>query len=540
MPTIFVKAFNGLKPISDPTLVDQGTATTANNVKLTSGAIEPLKGSTVLKPLTKSNPQTIFRYGSSANETEFWLEFTKRTSVMRSPIVNNQFGMLYWSDGDAVRYAPNSLIVSGSSYPGASYILGVPAPQNKIAVAGTAPASVTTSETRTYVYTYVTEFGEEGPPSTASDVATIDSSQPVELTNLSVAPSGDYSVTLKRIYRSSTVGSAASFQFLAEIPVAQTTFTDTTSQAALGEILPSEDWVAPPATLRGLKMMANNVSLGFLENTLYLSEPNLPHAWPHQVAVDHKIVGVGTFGQAAVVLTESYPYVVTAVDPAAATSEKLALPQACVSEDSIVDTGNSVIYASPDGLVQIGSGGIDIVTKNLFTKEKWQEYNPTSIRATIYENRYMAFFTKADGTRGILVFDFSGQGATLTTADINLTVPVTATYHDAKTDTLYMAQGGNIVRYDAGSPINYQWRSKSFRMPYSLNFGFGQVISGTYPMTMKIYADGVLKQTKTVTSGEAFRLPSGFRALDWSFEVSGAGRVTQVCISTSIEELKQV
>ncbi|MDV7400528.1 hypothetical protein RZS08_54435, partial [Arthrospira platensis SPKY1] len=105
----------------------QGTATVANNVKLTSGAIEPLKGPSALMSLTKTAPQTIFRYGDSANETEYWLEFIKRTSVMRSPIVNNQYGMLYWSDGDEVRYAPNSLIISGSSYPGGSYILGVPA-----------------------------------------------------------------------------------------------------------------------------------------------------------------------------------------------------------------------------------------------------------------------------------------------------------------------------------------------------------------------------------------------------------------------------
>jgi hypothetical protein len=540
MPTIVVKAFNGLKPISDPTLVDQGTATTANNVKLTSGAIEPLKGSTVLKPLTKTNPQTIFRYGDSANETEFWLEFLNRTSVMRSPIANNQFGLLYWSDGVDVRYAPNSLIVSGSTYPGGSYKLGVPAPANKALVAGSPPASAATSETRTYVYTYVTAYGEEGPPSAPSDVATLDPAQPVQLSNMSSAPSGDYNITLKRIYRSSTVGIAASFQFLAEIPVAQLTFTDTSPQSNLGELLPSEDWVPPPANLRGLKMMANNVAVGFVENTLYLSEPNLPHAWPHQIPVDNKIVGVGTFGQSAVVLTNSYPYVVTAVDPAAATSEKLALPQACVSEDSIVDIGSGVIYASPDGLVQIGSGGIDIITTSLFTKEKWQEYNPSSIRATVYENRYMAFFTRTNGTRGILVFDFSGQGAILTTADINLTVPVTAAHHEAKTDTLYMAQGGNIVRYDAGSAIDYQWRSKNFRMPFSMNFGFGQVISNTYPMTVKIYANGDLKQTKTVTGIEPFRLISGFRASDWSFEVSGTGRVTQVCISTSIDELKQV
>lgn len=538
MPTIQVKAFDGLKPITDPTLVEQGTATVANNVKLLSGAIEPLKGSTVLKPLTKITPQTIFRYGSSAVETEHWLEFTARTDVMRSPIVDNQFGMLYWADGVSVRYAPNSVILSGNSFPGGSFILGVPVPNNKPVMSGTTPAQASTSETRTYVYTYVSAYGEEGPPSAPSDPAVIDPAASVTLSNMSGVPSGAYNITLKRIYRSSTVGSSAEFQFVAEIPVAQSSFTDTRNQSDLGELLPSADWVAPPANLRGLKMMANSVAIGFVENTLYMSEPNLPHAWPHQYPVEGKIVGLGTFGQSVVVMTDSYPFIFNAVDPAAASSEKITIPQACVSVESIVDTGNGVIYASPDGLVQIGSGGVNLVTRMLFTKERWQEFNPSSIRADVYEDRYIAFYTKTDGTRGVLVFDFTGQGATLTAADINAQTAVTALYHDPRSDTLYMAQGTDIVRFDAGNPLTFRWRSKIFRMPFSLNMGFGQVVAAQYPITLRVFADGQLRQTKTVTSREAFRLISGFRGSDWQFEVEGTSRTTQVNISTSIEELK--
>lgn len=540
MPTIFVKAFDGLKPISDPVLAENGSAVVANNVRLTSGAIEPLKSSTVLRALTKLNPQTIFRYGSSNNENEFWLEFLNRTSVMRSPIANNQFGMLYWSDGSDIRYAPNSLIVSGSSYPGSSFRLGVPAPQNKASVSGTTPTVAASRETRTYVYTYVTAYGEEGPPSPASDLATVDISQAVTLSNLSTAPSGPFNVTLKRIYRSSTVGSNASFQFVAEIPVGQGSYSDTITQAQLGEVIPSQDWIAPPQNLRGLKMMANGVAVGFVENTLYMSEPNLPHAWPHQYPIDDRIVGLGVFGQSVVVLTDSYPHVFSAVDPASATGEKLTFPQACVSEASIVDLGNGVIYASPDGLVQIGAGGVDVITRSLFTKEKWQAYNPSSISASVYEDRYVALYNKPGNVRGVLIFDFTGQGALLTESDVNASTQVTAMYQDARSDTLYMAQGSNIVRFDAGSSLSYQWRSKIFRLPFQFNMGFGQVVSSSYPITLKVFADGVLRQTKTVASSDVFRLTSGFRARDWSFEVSGAGRVTQVFLSTSIDELKSV
>lgn len=538
MPTASIKAFNGLKPIVDPVLLEQGEATIATNVKLVSGAIQSLKGTTTLKALTKTAPATIFRYGSSSNENEYWLEFTNRTDVMRSPIADNQYGMLYWADGTAVKYAPNSLILSGASYPGASYTLGLPAPTGQPTVSGTAPAASATSVSLTAVYTYVSAYEEEGPPSEAAAVVTLDPTGNITVSGMSVAPAGSYNVTKKRIYVSSNGTNSTAFQFWKEVPVATTSTTGAYDQTALGENLPSTDWVAPPATLKGLRMMANGIAVGFVENTAYASEPNLPHAWPHQYPSDYKIVGVGTFGQSAAFLTESYPYILTGVDPAAMSFEKLSLPQACVSIDSIVETGSAVYYASPDGIVGITSQGADVVTKGLFTKEQWQVYNPSSIKASLYENRYIATYTKASGARGMLIFDFSGQGAVFVESDLNSGVAITAMHHDARTDTLYLAQGTNIVRWDAGSNLPFIWRSKIFRTPFPMNFGFGQVVADTYPVTMNVYADGVLRQAKTVTDNNAFRLVSGFRGFDWQIELRGTGRLTQALISTSMEEVR--
>ena len=287
-------------------------------------------------------------------------------------------------------------------------------------------------------------------------------------------------------------------------------------------------------------MMANGIAVGFKENTAYASEPNLPHAWPHQYPADYKIVGVGSFGQSAAFLTEAYPYILSGVDPAAMSFEKLSLPQACVSQDSIVETGNAVYYASPDGLVVISSGGIDVVTKSILSKEQWQAYNPSSIKASIYENRYVAAYQKLDGTRGMLIFDFSGQGATMTECDMNAASAITAMFHDPRTDTLYFAQGTNIVRFDAGSAMTGNWKSKTFRMPFALNIGFGQVIAEGYPVTLKVYADGVLRQTKTIANSNAFRMPGGFRAVDWQVELSANSKVTQARLSTSSQELRAV
>jgi hypothetical protein len=541
MGVITIKVFDGLRPVQDATLLKDAEATVALNTRLFSGSLAPLKGSTTLKALTKTAPQTIFRYGNAASESDYWLEYLADTDVMRSPVANDAYGRVYWTDGGTPKYAPNTLVLSGGSYPGGSYNLGVPAPESAPSItAFTASSSSTTAESRTYVYTYVTAYEEEGPPSAASAVVTLDPSAPVTVSLPSTGPSGSYNVTKKRIYRSSATGTSVAFQFVAEIGAAVTSYTDSVSQASLGEVLATENWFAPPSGLKGLKLMANGAAIGFKDNTAYLSEPNLPHAWPHLYPIDESIVGIGVFRQSAVLLTNSHPVVLSGADPQAMSKERMELPQACVSKRSIVDTGDGVVYASPDGLVSISTSGVKVLTAELLTREQWQAYNPSSISGFVHESRYHMFYTTSGGTRGMLVFDFSGQGATMQASDLNAASAVSAAYSDSRTDTLYMAQGTNIVRFNAGSPLTYTWRSKKFRVPYPTNFGAALVYASAYPVTLRVYADNTLRHTQTVTGANIFRLPGGFRGVDWQLEASGTSDVTQISMATSIEELRQV
>ncbi len=401
-------------------------------------------------------------------------------------------------------------------------------------------------ESRTYVYTYVTAYGEEGPPSTASTVIDIDPTLSVSLSNMSGAPTGAYNVTHKRIYRSSTVGNQAQFQFVAEIAVANSTYTDSVSQSDLGEVLPSETWEAPPAKLFNLRIMANGIACGFVKDdvsrTVVLSEAFLPHAWPpeYSFTTDDTIVGIGVFRQSIAVLTKSFPYVIYGVDPAAMSMTKLELQQACVSAKSIVETGDGVMYASPDGLISISGNGAQNITQNLFTREQWQEFVPSSMQCFFHDGRIHILYTPASGSRGALIIDISGQGAVLTRSDINAATEIKGGYYDSRTDTLYWIQGGNIVRHNRGSDLTYLWRSKLFKAAYPMNFSCAQVLAETYPVTLKVYADGVEKLSKSVADSKIFTLPSGFRAQDWYYEVTGTAKVYSVSIAQSPYEIKAV
>lgn len=539
MALIGIKGFGGMKPIVNPILLESGEAQLAQNVKLISGAIAALRGTTTLKATTSVTPQTIYRYGTSATETNYWLEFPGDVDVIRSPIAADQYDRLYWTDGVAARYAPNSLIVSGASYPGASYLLGIPKPSTAPSItSSTAPTEAVHTESRSYVFTYVSAYGEEGPPSDASAVVSINNTQAVTV-SIAGNPGGSRNLTLKRIYRSSAVGSTASFQFVAEVPIATISYVDTKTQAQLGEVLNTEDWVEPPAGLKGLRMMANGVAAGFVGNTVYLSEPYLPHAWPHEYPVDADIVGLGTFGQTIVVLTKTFPYLIQGVDPSAMSTTKMELRQACVSKRSIVETGEGVMYASPDGLVSIGGSGVQLITQNILSREQWQTYRPDSIQAYLHNGRWNGFYNTGS-SRGLLIFDFTGQGAYMTVSDLGASTAVTAGFQDASTDTLYLCQGASIVRFDAGTALTYLWRSKLFRSPQHVNFSVAQVRASAYPLTLRVYADGALKLTKTVGSADHFRLPSGFKGLDWYVEIEGTSDVSEFYMATSVAELMQV
>jgi len=409
--------------------------------------------------------------------------------------------------------------------------------KNFVAIASLPPTVV--AESRNYVYTYVSAYGEEGQPSEPSTRITINPFEPVDVTTLT-APSGNYNITKKYIYRTSSGTGDANFQFVGEIPVATTGFVDNKKQSELGELITASSNEPPPSDMKGLKVMANGIMVGFSGKDVCFSEPFLPHAWSSAnfIPVDHNIVGLGTFGQSVVILTESYPYIATGIDPNAMSLQKTSLQQACISKRSIVETGSSVIYASPDGLVSIGINGVDVISKSVLSQEQWQSYNPSSIHGYYHEGRYYGFY-KTDSTSGQIIFNLTGSDAPLILgtqySSAGMIVPVD--------DSIFITDSGSIKKLDKASTFKtYFWKSKLFEFPQETNFSVAQVNADSYGsgITFKLYADGALKETVSVTSDEPFRLSAGYLAKDWQFTLEGTGDVTSVLIAQSLTELGEV
>lgn len=529
-----VTAFAGAVPGRAARLLERHQAQSARNVRLRDGDIVPYKAATHVIDLAKAGTmQTIFRYELSA--TTYWFHWTQDIDVVEGPVPNDTDGRVYWTGESEPRMSYYPLAVNGgSAYPMDWYTLGIPAPTAapSASVSGSADDPSDLGTDRSYVYTYVTGIDEEGPPSNPSNIVVWRPGQTVDLSGMSTGPSGNYNVTKKRIYRTAVgADGQTDYHFIDEIDVADTSYNDSVSTQAIGESLPSTTWVAPPTDMIGLKAMPNGIMIGHRANEVCFSEPFIPHAWPtgYRLQTEDDIVAIGVFGNSAVVTTRERPYIVTGADPSAMAMQDAEVPYACVSKRGLVEAGNAVLWPSPEGLVRVGTDGINLVTAQLFTEAQWQAYKPESFDAYLFDGHYLAFYD--DGaTKAALMIAPDGSQA----IDLDLYAP--AAWRDAVRGILYVVVNGNeIHRYDNGAALTAHWRSAEFRTP-PRNMGAGQVDADSYPVTVKVYGDGAQQASVLVADADPFPLPGGYRARRWSVEVEADARVRELAIAESVDD----
>jgi hypothetical protein len=536
MAALQIKSFGGITPKVPPRYLADTMAQTALNGVVFNGSLQPLLGvGSAVATLTKSGtPLTIYRFGqSSVSDSQYWFHWTTDVNVCRSQISGDTAEWTFYTGDGAPKATYAALALSGANYPAVSRPLGILAPTSiaSVTVTGTPTEETDIPETRVYTYTVLNKesgFEFQSAPAPGSADVSVRIGQSVVVGNFDSVPSG-YTLTHRRIYRSTS----GTFLFVAEIPLSATSFTDTVVAEDLGEELPSLTWLPPPATLAGLTNLPNGIMAGFTGRDVYFCEPYRPYAWPVQYmqSLDFPVVGLGRMDTTLAVLTTGTPYFIQGSSPDAMVVVKSDLEQACASKRSIVSTNNSVIYASPDGLVLLSSGGSRILTEQMFTRAQWQAtFNPSSIHAYQHDMKYVAFYT-VGGVTGGFIFD-------LTTGQMILhTLYATAGYNDLQADKLYTAFSNREVKiWLAGSALNYTWKSKKFSMPKVMGFSCAQVEAEAYPVTAKFYSDSTLMHTETVTSRAPFRLPAT-PGLDWEIQVEGNTEVFNIAMAQSMQEL---
>lgn len=420
---------------------------------------------------------------------------------------------------------------------------------------------------RSYVYTFVSAYGEEGPPSPA----TVKTGNEGETWNLVIpdpttAQSTGRNITKKNIYRTITSSAGvATYFYVDQIAVGTTAYADTKTddEISANNQLESTGWSPPDSTFKGWVAMPNGIIAAWKDNEVWFCEPYRPHAWPaeYAVAVDYPVVGCGVLGQTLVICTTGSPWTATGVHPSVMSLAKINSYEPCVSRASIISTPSGVIYASPNGLVIAVPGQVTPLTNTLIGPAKWQSLNTTSkLRALQFNTAYLAYEAPSTSTKGLLIDtapNYSRNGY-VTLSD---TAALTNVFADPWSSQPLMIKGGALYTLDQPDSTNllpYKWRSKIFKMNKKENLGavkvYFTVPTGaptlttvvTNPTTLtstmygifRVYCDGVLRYSRELrTSGEEFRLPSGYKAEEWQFEVEARVIVTDIQVASSSREL---
>lgn len=395
-----------------------------------------------------------------------------------------------------------------------------------------APAEASTG-TYFYVYTYVNDWGWESAPSPVSAQNDRYLDATATISGFSAAPAGNYNITLIRIYRTQSSSSGATdFFFLREVAIGTTTTQDDLRD--LGEVLPTTTWFTPPDNLSYLTSLWNGMLAGLSGNSVRFCESYTPYAWPvayELLPPDSKPVALAAFGQSLVVLTTARPLIVSGSGPDSMDQQLLELPQGCVAARSVAAMGTGVAWASEDGLCWVGAGGARVLTEGLMLREDWQALVPSSIIGRMYEGRYFGSYDAGSGRKGFFIDPNNPTGLYF------LSTGYTALHFDELRDQLYVLNGSNVQKWDAGTALTCTFRSKLFKQPKPVNFVTAKAQADSYPLTVRLYADGVLRHTQTVTSASPFRLPSGFEATTWQIEIEGTASVQYAMLATTVAEL---
>ncbi|ENG8266137.1 hypothetical protein ABVJ26_002975 [Salmonella enterica] len=541
MPAIDIISMHGEMPRILPHMLPDGYSALAQNCHFRFGVITPVNDDQKSEVIFDMNPETLFLYSQNK-----WFTWSGIVDVVRSPVAQDPYGRVYYTDGQYPKVTSAQIATSGSGpYPANSYRLGVPAPESAITcsvlnpppVEGTEEDDVTEDETRFYTQTFVTAYGEEGPPGPQSSELTVKQGGSVDLT-MQPPPLQNSNITRRRIYRSVSGGGNADFLLVTELDAGVLSFHDDLLAEQLGPALETWHYVMPPDNMTGLCMMANGIAAGFAGNEVMFSEAFLPYAWPdsYRQTTDDDVVAIAPIGTALVVATKGQPYLFSGVSPSNISGVKLPLMQACVSRQSMVVMDGFVLYAGTNGLVSVsGDGNALIATEKILSPEQWRDmFNPSSVKAYQYRGEYVARYTKTDGSQA--VFIFSPQDMDIR----HMSMTFDTAYNDTSTDTLYLVKGRELsVSQGANTPLPLVWRSKTFIAQENTSFSCLR-IKAPYPerVGISVFADGqpVILLPPGSLRRSVLKLPP-VTGREWYLEVAGFGQVERVTLSTSMPEM---
>lgn len=459
---MILTSFGGIIPRLAEHKLAINQATIAHDVNLRNGQLEAWREPCLFSESPGKSAKTIYLYGCCLLHWD---------DIVNCAELTPDWGRLYVTgrDGNGLE----SIIVNCDC--SVQYVkAGVSAP----ATAPRASASEQCSRdasARSYVYTYVNEWGEESAPSPPSNVVRVNDGDSVTLTSIMPITDPDSHIVAINIYRSASGFRVADgkvqqmltdYQLVDVIYPNQMSYVDKVKGVGLGPVLETQYDRQPPQ-MTGIVSIGDQVRLaGYACNRIHMSEPHQPHNWPakYDMTLDFNIVHMLCQDQRLFVTTDSIPYIIdvsscddTKCTPV--TSFELPLPDiGCHYARGAIMTHHGMFYATPFGIVLIQPNSAwHIVTAKWFGEKEWLKLRPDTIRMAYWQG-YLLFATDMAtfllNVNGKPYGDMDGaELCTLSDKPVDLIT--------TNTGKLLFLEDGKVWEWDAGLKRRpYVWQSK--------------------------------------------------------------------------------
>lgn len=256
---------------------------------------------------------------------------------------------------------------------------------------------------RSYFYTYVNKYGEESAPSSPSEVVLKDWNASASLSGIT-SPPAELCVTKIRIYamvpgmeagQGAQPAGDSGYYLVGEIEAGDTTFShNMASSPTIGPMNMTEEYDAIPATAFDISHWGTN-QLAFLSgDTIRFTEP-----WNYSVAPEKYKLRLSD-NPLRLLTTSRYAYVLGCgsaevidvsldCDQGGCKGLSLATDRyPLIGVQSPATYGNSVIYATNEGIVALEGVNSSILTKDVLTRDQFLEMHPHTMRGVVHNGYY--------------------------------------------------------------------------------------------------------------------------------------------------------
>jgi hypothetical protein len=445
-------------------------------------------------------------------------------------------------------YSANSSFVAGSQWH--LSISKDESPATTFTLALSYGANDGEKQTRSYLYTFVNTYNEEGPASPVAEITAI-AGLAITVGVTRDVQSCDYAPIKEiRIYHTPDGSDIPDYFYVGSISVltasgTEFTFVDNVKASSLNDPIESLNYYPPDPALVGLMQLPNGILTAWKGNELHFSDPYKPWSWPPQYVktFQHNIVGGMAHGSGALITTLGQPFLISGVSPDTMTETKLKITQAGVSKWALADVGGIIVYASNDGIVAVEGGQATMnYSEQFFTRDVWRALYRTgfsSMRFAVWDGRLIVYSSSGAFTPFMIRLD-EAKGAMTELPEF----AAACSFVSPLSDQCYFTAGNKLYQFAGGAELPAEWQSRELVVNGPINFGIAQFV-GTGNWSIQFYsnnADGdfVLRHTKTVTRTELFRLPSGFTSDRWRIKVAGSGRFRELYVARNARELGEV